>query len=654
MKICLAAAAAFVVTAAPALADPPPASAFGRIPAIITAKLSPDGKRVAILGGASDQRFVSIATVDQPELPVAPLGNVEGIDLNWAGNDYVLARIAVRDKMGPRVEYRLERNIAISAQGAVLNILLGKDPISRYIIHQAVLGVTTTAPTRALVEGLVLSSGPSADMNTHIARKGVDNPFVAALWNIDPQTGTGTLSERGDYDTYTWDVDSTGQARVRLEIDQLSHDFSVMGRAKGARQWTKVWSGGDFDSRRAYYGYSEPDDAIYLALDDQLVLKSLKDGSSRPVGHSIAATNPVLVWDPQRVTAVGIETGAEKPTVEWLDPEVGAVHGALSRLFKDKAVDLRGWSSDRTRYIARVSSPGAPGVWYLFDKSRKELSPLGEEYPELKGATFGTTRWITYKARDGMEISGYLTLPPGAPAKGAKAPLIVLPHGGPTSRDTYEFDFLAQFLAPRGYAVLQPQFRGSWGFGKAFEDAGQGEWAGKMQTDLLDGIAAAAASGDVDPARACIVGASYGGYAALAGLALHPESYRCAASIAGVSDLGLLLVETTRLYGRDSASLEAWRKMLGGAPVAKLQATSPAHLANNIRAPVLLIHGDQDTVVPFEQSQNMADALKAAGKPVELVTLAGENHYLTKAATRTQTLEALDAFLAKNLPVRQP
>lgn len=609
---------------------------------------------MAILGGASDQRFVSIATVDQPDLPVVPLGNVEGVGLTWAGNDFVLARIAVLDKQGPRVEYRLERNLVITAKGEVLNALLAKDSISRFIVEQPVLGVVPAAPTRVFVEGLVLNNGPSSDMNTHIARKGVDNPFVAALFSVDPQTGVGALSERGDYDTATWEVDSTGQARVRLEIDQLSHDFSVMGRARGSRQWSKVWSGGDYDSRRSYYGYSEPDDAIYLALNDQMVLKSLVDGTTKPVGPSLAKTNADPIWDPFRVTAVGIKTGGEKPIVDWLDPEIGAVHGSLSKVFKDKYVDLTGWSADRVRYIAKVSGPAAPPIWYLFDKSRKELSPLGEEYPELKGATFGTTRWMTYKARDGLEISAYLTLPPGAPAKDAKAPLVVLPHGGPTARDHYDFDFLAQFLASRGYAVLQPQFRGSWGFGKAFEDAGRGEWADKMQTDLIDGIAAAATAGDIDSARVCIVGASYGGYAALAGATLHPEAYTCAASIAGISDLGLLLVEQTRLFGRESGSLGELRKMLAGAPTTKLAAASPSHLAANVRVPVLLVHGDKDTVVPYEQSQNMADALKAAGKPVELVKLVDENHYLTRAATRTQMLQALETFLAKNLPVHQP
>ena len=650
MKQVAAALVAFLGMGVPALADPPSAAAFGTIPAVVRATISPDGRRVAILSGTSDQRIVSIATIDQPGLPVVPLGPIEGVSLQWAGNDVILARVAVWEKLNPREEYRFERNIAIGAQGQVLSRLLATDTFSQYLVAQPVVGVTHAATPRVMVGGLMQSSGPSSDSNTKMARKGVDNPFVAALWSVDPVTGKGTLAERGDYDTVGWAVDSTGQARVRVEIDQLNHNFSVMGRAKGASQWSRAWAGGDIDSGRSYYGYSEADDAIYLNLNGQLVSKKLGDGTTQPVGVP-TATSVSLVWDDTRQSVVGVSSGAERPETTWLDPELGAVHATLSRALKGSVVELTGWSDDRTRLIVRASSKTTPATWYLFDKPRKELSPLGEEYPSLKGAALGATRWITYKAGDGLEIPAYLTLPPGAPAHGAKAPLIVLPHGGPASRDDYDFDFLAQFLATRGYAVLQPQFRGSWGFGRAFEDAGRGEWGGKMQTDLLDGVAAVAAAGDADPTRVCIIGASYGGYAALAGVTLHPEAYRCAASIAGISDLGLFLVEAKRVYGVDSAGLEVWRRILGDAPTTQLAATSPAKLAANVRVPLLLIHGDKDTIVPIEQSQLMASAMKAAGKPVEFVTLVDENHYLTKAATRTQTLEALQAFLAKNLPV---
>jgi dipeptidyl aminopeptidase/acylaminoacyl peptidase len=660
MKTLLAAATYLCVAgsslcaAGSSMAAPPPASAFGRVPAIADVSLSPDGQRIAILGGASDQRFVSIATIDQPGLPIVPLGNVEGVDLAWAGDEAVIARVAVWGKLGPREEYRFERNIAISPDGKVLSRLLGTDAVSQYLVGQPVLGTAKGPPLRVMVGGLMLSSGPSSDINTKITRKGVDNPFISALWSVDPVTGRGALSERGDYDTVGWDVDVSGEARVRRQRDQITHLYSLMGRAKGAGQWSKLWAAPDDGGDHEYFGYSDADDAIYVVEDGAMSRIRLSDGVVQPVGGPFPGASISLLMDDRRKTATGFRVGGLTPAVTWLDPEIGGVHATLAKAFKGKDVHLQSWSDDRSRFAVEVEASNAAPAWYLFDKAKKQLSPLGDGYPELAGVKLGTVRAFSYKARDGLDIPAYLTLPPGAPEKGGKLPLVLLPHGGPSARDEGQFDFIAQFLASRGYAVLQPQFRGSWGFGRAFNDAGLGEWGGKMQTDLLDGIASLAASGDIDPARVCIVGASYGGYAALAGLTLHPEAYRCGASIAGVADLGLLLVEEKRVYGADSAGVEAWRKMLGNAPVPKLAATSPAKLAANVRAPLLLIHGDKDTVVPLEQSQVMATAMKAAGKPVEFVTLVDENHYLTKSATRTQMLEALDVFLAKNLPVQTP
>ena len=644
-----AAAVAGMAATGPAQAAPPPASAFGRIPAVVDAAIAPGGHRVAILGGLSDQRVISIATIDQPGLPVLSLGDVEAISVRWAGDDFVLARVAYWETTGPRANYRFERNISITTDAKPASRLLRNDIISQFVTGQPILGITNTTPTRVLMAGLSESSGANATADTRIKRKG-ESGVVHALWRVDPATGDGQLVERGVPDTSSFEVDLAGQPRVRLDIDEINHRFSVFGKPQGKGAWTPVWAGGSFESRRSYYGYSEPDDAIYLAQDGRLVKKPLSGAPVEPLGQTGSGPSLHLVWDEHRNTAAAIATGGERTTYEWLDPEVGSAAGVLIRAFKGQEVSLGGWSRDRTRFLARVAGPASPGVWYLYDRPRKEISPLAEEYPELKGAALGTTTWITYKARDGLEIPAYLTLPPGA-QPGAKLPLIVYPHGGPRSRDTYDFDYIAQFLATRGYAVLQPQFRGSWGFGDAFEKAGQGEWGGKMQTDLQDGIAALAARGDVDPKRVCIVGASFGGYSALAGAALYPDAYKCAASIAGVADLGLLLVEDARIYGRESAGMDELREDLGAQSRERLMAQSPARHAAEVKVPILMIHGDKDTVVPAEQSQRMAEVLKAAGKPYELIILEGENHYLTKAASRTRTLEALEQFLAKNLPV---
>jgi dipeptidyl aminopeptidase/acylaminoacyl peptidase len=229
--------------------------------------------------------------------------------------------------------------------------------------------------------------------------------------------------------------------------------------------------------------------------------------------------------------------------------------------------------------------------------------------------------------------------------------VVVLPHGGPASRDTLEFDWMAQSFAARGYAVLQPNFRGSTGHGQAFEAAGHGEWGGKMQTDVSEGLAFLAAQGVVDPKRACVVGASYGGYVALAGVTLQQGLYRCAVSYAGVSDLRALWQQKARRNGGGTtASGRDFLTTIGAG--ADLKTRSPIVFADRADAPVLLIHGSDDTVVDFEQSAAMEKALKAAGKPVRLVRLPGEDHWVSRAETRAAFLDAAVAFVEANNPAK--
>jgi dipeptidyl aminopeptidase/acylaminoacyl peptidase len=287
----------------------------------------------------------------------------------------------------------------------------------------------------------------------------------------------------------------------------------------------------------------------------------------------------------------------------------------------------------------------------LVDLDAKRATGLGNTYLGVPPEGVSPVKSIRYKAKDGLEITANLTLPRGKDPK--NLPLVVLPHGGPEVRDTPGFDWWSQALASRGYAVLQPNFRGSEGFGYDFVAAGFGQWGKAMQTDLSDGVRDLAAQGVVDPKRVCIVGASYGGYAALAGATLDTGVYRCAASIAGLSDLGRFLVDKQRLYEfSNNATLRYWLRFMGadGLKDPDLTALSPAKLVNKVEVPILLIHGKDDTVVPYVQSTIMADALKRAGKPVELVTLNGEDHWLSSGATRLQMLTAVTAFLEKNNP----
>jgi dipeptidyl aminopeptidase/acylaminoacyl peptidase len=239
-------------------------------------------------------------------------------------------------------------------------------------------------------------------------------------------------------------------------------------------------------------------------------------------------------------------------------------------------------------------------------------------------------------------------LPPDREPK--KLPLIVFPHGGPQSRDDAGFDWWVQFLATRGYAVLRPQFRGSTGFGAELRRAGKRQWGQAMQDDLSDGVTSLVERGTVDPTRVCIVGASYGGYAALAGAAFTPELFACAASINGIADLPGMLGYLRNRYGDDSNALGAWEDLVGHSFSDELWEHSPTRSAANIRVPILLIHATDDTIVPFSQSKGFAEVLAEHGKTHELISLKGEDHWLSSASSRLQVLQVLETFLAKHLP----
>jgi len=301
---------------------------------------------------------------------------------------------------------------------------------------------------------------------------------------------------------------------------------------------------------------------------------------------------------------------------------------------------------DFSQIVVLAEGPQSGYEYLLVDTTTGAIDRVGSVYEGFGPPA--PVRRFTYRASDGLEIPSYLTLPLGRPAHGL--PLVVLPHGGPAARETGDFDWLAQALAWRGYAVLQPNFRGSTVSGTHLA-AGFGQLGRKMQTDLSDGVRALARDGTIDPARVCIVGLSYGGYAALAGVTLDPGVYRCAVSIAGVSDLERMR-QWSHKRDHHGAARRFWDDFLGvsGSADSATRALSPVHHAAEVTVPVLLVHGRDDTVVPYEQSERMASALQAAGKPVTFMPLNGEDHWLSQSGTRSATLQHVLAFLAANDP----
>ena len=308
----------------------------------------------------------------------------------------------------------------------------------------------------------------------------------------------------------------------------------------------------------------------------------------------------------------------------FFEPDAKTHFDQLSAVFRNDVnlgfVDV---SLNHQRFVLGTTSPTDPGSFWYYDAAGS-LSLLGQTKPWLNGRLAPmTVRKI--KSRDGLDLTTYLTLPVGV---AGPCPLVVMPHGGPELRDGYDFDAFVQAFAAKGWAVLQVNFRGSGGYGRTFADAGRRRWGVEMQNDVEDALAATLASGKIDPARVAISGGSYGGYAALMGAVKTPDAYRAVVSIAGVSHLDDFLANARSEDGADSPTYQYWLKTIGDpvADKALLAASSPALRAREIKAPVLLVHGTADAIVPVEQSKTMNKALKAAGNPAKYVQMDWVGH----------------------------
>ena len=354
--------------------------------------------------------------------------------------------------------------------------------------------------------------------------------------------------------------------------------------------------------------------------------------------------------DPTTHTAIGYVVEGDSPKTVLYDPNLAAQFAKVQRAFKGESVSLVSSSADYKRLVVHTSAGSDSGSYYLFDVPTHSVSEIGLEYPAVGPTQTGLVKMFHYKAQDGTPIDAVLTLPPGRDPK--NLPVVVMPHGGPEARDSLHFDWWAQAFAGRGYAVLQPNFRGSSGYDVAFRDAGYGQWGRKMQTDVSDGLVALAAEGVVDPKRACIVGWSYGGYASLAGVTIQKGFYRCSVAGGAVANLETMLDFEDPSGTSVNAGIRRWKTFMGaktGSDPA-LHAISPALHASEADAPILIIHGDDDTVVPINQAREMKASLDAAHKPAELLILKDEDHWMTRPEGRTEVMKASVAFVEKYNP----
>ena len=383
---------------------------------------------------------------------------------------------------------------------------------------------------------------------------------------------------------------------------------------------------------------------------------SLEDGAwAGPVlSQSENDIDALITFPPERF-AHGIRVSGPLPSYVLFDQEDNRILAGLQQTFPTSTVTPVSSTPDFEQIVLRVSGNEGARRYLLYDRTEHALEAVAESYPDVAHEEIASISAINFPARDGTKIPAIVTWPLGADTGDARKdlPLLVLPHGGPESYDSVRFDWWTQYFARRGYLVLQPNFRGSTGFGEQFRLAGRGQWGRLMQDDVTDGVQSLIRAGYADPKRVCIMGASYGGYAALAGGAFTPELYRCVISVAGVSDLPRMLADEKAYSGADHWVVSYWEDLIGDSREEreKLREISPFHHATSFRAPVLLLHGDDDTVVPPRQSQRMARALRRAGREVEYVELDGEDHWLSRNETRLTMLREISRFLDRHNPI---
>ncbi|WP_421853884.1 alpha/beta fold hydrolase [Novosphingobium sp.] len=641
----LSAMAADVPPAAPAAmatpqAGPPdkiPTAILSRLPFLSSPRLSPDGKRIAAYVTMKGKKLLSIFTPDTGASKLLNPG--DSLDFNWfrwTGNDRVLFSV------GKTVNW--DGDDAWQTRLLVYDLATGE---------QRFIG----GKTEGLTGDDVLWVDPEGKSILLAFQQTIfDYPSVSTIDLANNKAKQVVAPRPGVWDWYS---DDKGVVRAGFLFGDSS--WKMIYRAKdgeGFRTVVRADNNDDeagFDAFRIYQG---SDEGYRMMINEKTGRYALWrfNFATRKRGEMVFEAPGVDIDDfDTQLDGANLYAAwytDDRPRAHWFDADLGKVQEAIDNAVKgavgDRMATIVSYTRDRGRMLVHIGGSNDPGRYYVFDRDAGIMQLFAEANDKLKPAQLTMTRYTTYKTRDGLDIPAYLTLPRGREAKGL--PLVILPHGGPYDvRDDGTYDVEVQFLANRGYAVLQPEFRGSGGYGKAFYEKGEGQWGRAMQDDLDDGMDWLAKQGTIDPKRVCIVGSSYGGYAALWGAVRNPERYRCAASFAGISDLKRQLkyqiaFKISKRYRKD------WRRTVQGEETFDLTTVSPLFAIDKLKVPLLIVHGDADQRVPYKQSKLYADALAKAGKPFEFITLKGEGHGFSSDANQQLWLDKLEAFLTMYNP----
>ena len=608
-------------------------------------KISPTGEFYAATLPLGERSAVAVmrrsdqTIVGSHQLP----RNTHIADFWWVGDQRLMfglaERFGARDFPSPTGEL-----FAMNVDGSRPQLLVG------YRVRESSLGTNIRSSAKEeFVHAWPIDLLPEDPRNVLVAVSPFSKDPLTRVDRMDVQTGRRTTIATAPVYRGQFLADHAGEIRfaVGARGDNISRLYY---REQRGADWQLINDERESGRVEVPIGFSQDDTVAYLQVSqpsgpDAVIAWTIASGERRELARD-AAVDPELIMRPGTVAAVGVRYLGAPPRTAFFD-ETGDDAKRMRMLeaaFPGQVVRVASATRDAATQMLLVTSDTDPGSFYTFDVAGRQADFVLPRRARIDPARMATMQPVSLQARDGLPLHGYLTRP--ASAGDAPLPLVVMPHGGPFGIfDDWAFEPDAQVLAQAGYAVLQVNFRGSGNYGRAFRHAGAREWGGTMQDDLTDATRWAVAQGHADAERICIYGASYGGYAALMGVAREPDLYRCAVGYVGVYDLPLMRTQDRR----GGTSMRTWLDEWVGTDTAQLSARSPTRLADRIQAPVLLVAGGEDEIAPVEHTRRMERALRAAGVPVDTLYVANEGHGFYKPENRRAFYTRLLAFLAGHL-----
>ena len=614
--------------------------------------LSPDGKKVAAISPYKGK--FNLAVVDLEKNQLKRVTGFDFTDVNsyfWVGNERLV--FSTGDQQG--FDFRGNGAVyAINVDGSESREL--NPPISAQA-GSGTVAIRSFQPLRSVrgsdVEIFVSTNGRSAT--------------TSDVYRVNTKTGRKTLltfDTPGFVRRWVLDANQIPRAAVVSEGEEMKSAFYY--RADEKSPWTKMLEWGINDDEITPEAFDK-NGVLYVTSNIGRDTKALYeyDTGDKKLGKLIFGDDRYDVTPPNQwgglgsygflrfaseedLRLVGVTYVADKPKTIWLDEKYKNMQAELDKSLPDT---LNIFGLLREKMLVTATSDRDAGTIYLFDRSKPSLTELVRVAEWIKPKDMNQMRPITYTARDGMRIDGYLTLPK-AWKKGSPVPMIVHPHGGPWARDVWGFNPEIQFMANRGYAVLQMDFRNSTGYGKKLYRAGWKQWGEKAQDDILDGVMWAIKEGYADKDKIGIYGASYGGYSVLMQLVRNPELYKFGFNYVGVTDM--LVHRDTQRFGWAGGGRK-FLDILNGDPKtdqAMLERTSPARFVNNIKAPVMHAYGGADINVDIANGNEIKKAFEKAGLPVDYTFVVEEGHGYQEDKNRFMLYKKFDEFMKKNMPVK--